>query len=137
LLIWSIVPVAYAVVVGRAILASGGQRPLTVIAIAGALLNVSANLVLIPRLSLYGAAASTLLTFVALAVAHAAVARRFGCAPRLGSSAPYLLAAGAAWAVAAVAIPQLGWLAGGLLGAAAYLPGALLVTLACAPARAP
>ncbi|MFD1551959.1 hypothetical protein DNU06_01330 [Putridiphycobacter roseus] len=62
ILILSFIPISFTYIFGTALTANGSLKALNWMAIAGVILNISLNLIFIPKLEAYGAAIATLIT---------------------------------------------------------------------------
>lgn len=125
-LIWSEVPVFFGVVLANAIVAKNLQRYLPISTIAGAIINIGLNLVLIPRWGALGASWATVVSYSAAGIFLFLVipqTRRIAAQGLRIALPPFLLALGIAFAL--TFLPGAFWLKLGL-GAVAYAAGAWL-----------
>ena len=75
LLIFSFVPISSVYIFGTLLTANANLRQLNGIALAGVFVNISLNVLLIPKMQVYGATLATLLTQIGVALVHIAFAK--------------------------------------------------------------
>jgi O-antigen/teichoic acid export membrane protein len=83
IVIWSIMIVAYNNTVGRSIYAAGGQWPLVIVNVLGALSNIILNLYLIPHYNIIGSSIATVISFLITAIMHFYFSKKYHCSVNL------------------------------------------------------